>query len=387
MEHPAPSVIPSTGKPKVLFILPSSVIGGAETKTFNLLHALTSFECILATHAGVADYYAIPGIRTYAFESFYSCEPYDFSLCNIFCYAKAIKRIADRERPLCILGIMHTGALFSTVAHDVFFMKIPPLVTIEGNISAYFRTAGRRPTLKEKLLLGYCFKRSQGIIVPSEGVKRDLISNFRVTPRKIQTIYNGIDIENVRESSQQEIPYRKNCPWIVTACRLNSQKDFVTLLKAFRSVRNATEAKLIIVGGGELKEDIIRLSTELKVSDDVIMVGFQKNPFSYIAQADVFVLSSFFEGFGNVIVEAMALGIPVVSTDCPSGPGEIIRHRENGFLVPVGHYHQMAEAFLSLLTDRALKERFSEEGRRRVQDFTISAMAKGFEDYIMKVLV
>lgn len=386
MEHSAPSIIPSSEKPKVLFILPSSVIGGAETKTFNLLHALKSFECILVTHADIADYYAVPSIRTYAFESFHSCKPYDFSPGNILSYAKAIKKIAERERPHCMLGIMHTGTVFSTVARDAFFVRIPSLVTIEGNISAYFATEGRNPTLKEKILLGYCLKRSCGIIVPSEGVKLDLISAFRVKPGKIRTIHNGIDIDSVRESSKQGVSYGKDCPWIVTACRLNNQKDFVTLLKAFRRVRDATEAKLLVVGGGELEEDIIRLSAELKVGDDVIMLGFQKNPFPYIAQADVFVLSSFYEGFGNVIVEAMALGVPVISTDCPSGPGEIIRDRENGFLVPVGDYSRMAEACIALLTDHTLNEKVSNEGQRRVQDFTVSTMAKGFEDYIAEIL-
>ncbi|MEF9476206.1 MAG: glycosyltransferase [Candidatus Mariimomonas ferrooxydans] len=365
-----------TNKTKVLFVLPGTTIGGAEIKTFNLLSSLNSFNRVLITQSPIRTFYSELELDIYTFEDFGCMHPNIFSPGNIFSYARAIKKVFDLEKPNIILGIMHSGTLFVTVSQNLFFLRALPIVTIEGNISAYFKNINRPPTLKERLLLKYSFKRAKGIIVPSEGVKKDLVNHYCASEKKIITIYNGIDIENIKKASEEEITYKKDCPWIVTACRLNFQKDFDTLLKAFRIVRDKIKAKLFIIGDGELKDDIFKLSSELGLDKDIIMPGFQKNPFTYISKADVFVLSSFFEGFGNVIVEAMSLGIPVVSTDCPSGPGEIIRDKENGFLVPVRDFHEMASRFFLIFNDNGLKKNISREAQKRSQDFSINSMEK-----------
>ncbi len=368
----------------ILFVLPTNIIGGAETKTFSLLRSLNSFNRVLITQSPVRTFYSELGIEIYTFEDFGCMHPHIFSPGNIFSYAKAIKKVSDIERPDIILGIMHTGTLFVTVSHDLFFSRASTVVTIEGNISAYFKNISRPPTLKERLLLKYSFKRAKGIVVPSKGVKEDLINNYGASESKVITIYNGIDIENIKKASKEEITYKKDCPWIVTACRLNFQKDFVTLLKAFRIVRDKIKAKLFIIGDGELKDDIFKLSSELGLDEDIIMPGFQKNPFTYISKADVFVLSSFFEGFGNVIVEAMSLGIPVVSTDCPSGPGEIIQHGINGLLVPVKDHNSMAEAVIKLMSDKNTRDEIVMNGNRRVKDFSLGNMTESFRELLLK---
>lgn len=373
-------------KPKVLFILPASEIGGAENKTFNLLHSLQSFDRVLVTHSSIQNYYSKLDIKKYTFESFNCMFPHILSPNNILTYAKSIKKISDYEKPDIILGIMHFGALFVIAAHDIFFLKAYPVITIEGNISAYFETIHRPPSLKEKLLIKYCLKRAKRVIVPSEGVKRDLVNNYGAREKKVKTIYNGIDIEKAKESSHEEIPFKKDCPWIVTACRLNFQKDFSTLLRAFRIVRDKINSKLIIIGDGELKEDIQKLSVEFNVDKDVIMTGFQENPFAYISKGDLFVLSSFYEGFGNVIVEAMALGIPVISSDCPSGPGEIITDGENGFLVSVGDFEEMAKKCLFILNNNDVRKNISQNGQKSAENFSIHAMRDEFENYMMGIL-
>jgi len=373
-------------RPKILFVLPGSAIGGAETKTFDLLNSLVAFEKVLVTHSSILKFYSGLSIKSYAFEDFQCRLPHILSPGNIFAYARAIKKISDYEKPHIVLGIMHYGALFATVAHDMFFLKSHTLVTIEGNISAYFKSINRPPSSREKFLLRYCFRRARNVFVPSEGVRADLIDNYGAKKDKVVTIYNGIDIGKIKESSGKEIPYKKDCPWIVTACRLNPQKDFATLLRAFKIVRETKKAKLLIIGDGELKDDIIRLSSELGIHDDIIMPGFQENPFAYISRADVFVLSSFFEGFGNVIVEAMALGIPVISTDCPSGPREIITDGANGFLVAPGDFKEIAARSLLILNNNDVRGSLSSNGQKRAEDFSLYAMAKGYESHIMGLL-
>jgi glycosyltransferase involved in cell wall biosynthesis len=372
--------------PKVLLVLPSTVIGGAETKTFNLIHSLDGFYKVLVTHSPISGFFSELGIKTYILEDFDCSNPYSLSPVNIFTYANAIKKISGIETPDIVLGIMHYGALFVTASKTMSFLKYRPVITIEGNISAYFNSINRQATFKERLLLKYCFKKAEGTIVPSEGVREDIINKYGAIRKKTVTIYNGIDIEKIRESAKAAIPHKKDCPWIVTACRLNSQKDFSTLLKAFCLIRKIVNAKLFIVGEGELRNDIIRLASELKINNDVIITGFLRNPFPYIAKADVFVLSSFFEGFGNVLVEAMALGIPVVSTDCPSGPSEIINNGVNGFLVPVEGVKEMDYKCMEILTNADIRRHISNNGKIRAEDFSIYTMGKKFGEYFMNLL-
>lgn len=372
--------------PKILLVLPSLVIGGAETKTYNLIYSLKNFEKVLITQSSISGFFSDFGIKTHIFEDFNCSHPYALSPSNIFAYAKTIKKISDYEKPDIVLGIMHHASLFVTISKDIYRITPQTVITIEGNISAHFKYIKRQPTLKEKIFIKYCFTRATGIIVPSEGVREDLINNFGAKSNKVITIYNGIDIERAKELAKKEIPHKKDCAWIVTACRLNSQKDFLTLLKAFSIVRKASDARLFIIGEGELRQDIMKLVTELKLDHDVTITGFLKNPFPYIANADVFILSSFFEGFGNVIVEAMACGTPVISTDCPSGPSEIIDDGVNGFLVPVEGFHEMAQRCLEILNSNEIKKRLSYNGKKRAEDFSIHTMGKRFGEYFMNLL-
>ena len=124
----------------------------------------------------------------------------------------------------------------------------------------------------------------------------------------------------------------------------------------------------------------------MSLDEDILLIGFQKNPFKYISKAEVFVLSSFVEGFGNVIIEAMALGIPVISTDCPSGPGEIIDHGVNGFLVPVGDYRSIAEYILEILHNGGLRDRISQAGLKRAEDFSARKMAQNYEKHFLEII-
>jgi glycosyltransferase involved in cell wall biosynthesis len=171
-------------------------------------------------------------------------------------------------------------------------------------------------------------------------------------------------------------------PVIVTACRLNAQKDFGTLLRAFALVREKMASRLLIVGGGELMDEVLAMATDLGIEAYVTITGFQMNPFRFFRGARVFVLSSFFEGFGNVIVEAMTLGLPVVSTDCPSGPAEIIRHGVDGYLVPAGDHVRMAETIMTLLNDDELRRKVGGEGIRRAENFRLETMLRDFRKII-----
>src|SRR5690606_12347751 len=138
-------------------------------------------------------------------------------------------------------------------------------------------------------------------------------------------------------------------PVVLAAGRLVSDKDFATLVRAFHLVRRERRARLVILGEGELRPELEALVAELGLTEDVALPGFEPNPYKYMAGAAAFALSSVSEGLPTVLIEAIEAGLPVVSTDCVSGPREILAHTQAGQLVPVGDHEAMARALLEAL--------------------------------------
>ncbi|MGB9877626.1 MAG: glycosyltransferase, partial [bacterium] len=183
----------------------------------------------------------------------------------------------------------------------------------------------------------------------------------------------------------------KACPQsvkIVTVARLDlKNKDFKTLLDAFALLKGKyPESKLFIVGGGGEREKriITDWMAELSLEGSVFLLGHRPNPFPYVRYADVFVLSSFSEGLGRVIVEAMALGCPVVATNCPFGPRELIGNNENGIIVPVKDPKAMAEGIGKILEDKNLRQRIIENGLRKASEFFVSLSVRKYEKLFQK---
>ncbi len=367
-------------RPRLLVVLPASVMGGAETRTFNLLKGLAAFDRVLLTQAAIADVYSSLDIRIERFDALGCATPYRLDLKNVLRYARAIGRVARRERPDVMLALMHNGTLFASAAHDLHCRRTPVIGTVLGNLSAYFEAESRTPTLWERLIIRYFLSRPKTIVTPSRGVRDDLVARFGGQLERLQVIYNGVDLQRCRERASAGSPtIEKDRPWIVTACRMDPQKDFPTLLRAFDDVCRERPTRLILVGDGQRRGEIVRIAEELGITSEISLVGFQPNPFPWIAAADVFVLSSSYEGFGNVIVEAMALGVPVVASDCPSGPAEIIEHAVSGFLVPVGDSRAMADRCLELLANRERRAAVVQAGLLRAEQFGVAAMVEAFD--------
>jgi len=179
-------------------------------------------------------------------------------------------------------------------------------------------------------------------------------------------------------------------PIILTAGSLREQKDFASLITALSLLK--IKAQLVILGMGSEKRNLETLARELGVSSQVDFAGFADNPYRYMCRADVFVLSSIFEGFPNVLVEAMACGTPVVSTDCDYGPREILSEEEYtkrateleyadyGILTPVGDADALAKAFDALLEDQELHKKYAQKAKERVLDFDMKKIRKQYEE-------
>ena len=178
----------------------------------------------------------------------------------------------------------------------------------------------------------------------------------------------------------------KKIPIILAVGRLTKAKDYPTLLRAFALISKKKKVRLVILGEGEERKSLKNLVRGLDISENIAFLGFQKNPYKYMQKANIFVLSSKREGFPNVLVEAMACGVSVVSTDCQSGPNEIIKNGENGVLVPVGDEKTLAETETTSRGACVQREKFWIEGKRKAQDFTAEKSIKEYEKLFEEVL-
>jgi glycosyltransferase involved in cell wall biosynthesis len=186
------------------------------------------------------------------------------------------------------------------------------------------------------------------ILTVSKGCEYDLVNNITIKPKSIQTIYNPIDFEKIHELAQQDNPY-SHLDYLVHIGRLSGAKRHDLLLQAFALAN--TDKRLILLGDGPLREELQRLASELGIAHQVIFAGFQQNPYPIIKGAKLCILSSDYEGLPNAILDALSVGTPVVSTDCPSGPAEILTGSLANYLTPVGDPQALARAIVGALKD------------------------------------
>lgn len=231
------------------------------------------------------------------------------------------------------------------------------------------------------------YKKADKIICVSQGLKKDLAKTLSISEDKIDVIYNPIFEESILEKTKESTDHHffvdeKN-KIILGSGRLVKEKDFPTLIKAFYELRRKEKnIRLIILGEGEERKKLEKLIEELGLKDNVSMPGFVNNPYPYIKRSNVFVSSSRREGFGNVLVEAMACGTPIVSTNCLSGPAELLKNGEYGKLIPVGDVNALAKAI-----GEALKSPIeSKKLISRSKDFSVDKVTKNYLMLFKEVL-
>ncbi|GAB4524354.1 MAG: glycosyltransferase [Pleurocapsa sp.] len=246
------------------------------------------------------------------------------------------------------------------------------IVTVHNNLSLESRHA---KSIKRKLTAKFArwfYGWADNIVAVSHGVAQDLLK-IGLPKEKIKVIYNPIVTSELMKKLQEQNSLDSSWfapgepPVILGVGRLNEQKDFPTLIKAFAQLRQQQSVRLIILGEGEERSNLQALIEELDITQDVALPGFVDNPYIYMANATVLVLSSAWEGFGNVLVEAMAAGTPVVSTDCPSGPAEILANGKYGKLVAVGNKKELAQAIEKTIQQKSNPDIL----RQRANDFTL----------------
>jgi glycosyltransferase involved in cell wall biosynthesis len=279
----------------------------------------------------------------------------DLDASRIFASVPALVRYLREHRPDAMLSTLSFTNVVSTWACR--WVESPPrLVLREANtISAKSAHAADRKFRLMPYLARWFYPWADRVVTVSKAAGDDLTEVTGLAEEKVRTIYNPVVTENLKEQAREPVDH----PWFQTeappvvlgAGRLEKQKDFGTLIRAFSRVRKDVAARLVVLGRGSRKERLRTLAEELGVGDDVLLPGFVDNPFKYMAKASVFVLSSRFEGLPGVLIQAMATGCPVVSTDCPSGPREILKNGQYGPLVPVGKPKALAEGIQTVFAD------------------------------------
>lgn len=258
------------------------------------------------------------------------------------------------------------------------------------------------------------YNRADILVVVSKGVRGDLIKNYGIKENKIKIIYNLYDLEKIQNLAKEEIEdkYKRifNNPVIINVGRLTKQKGQWHLIRAFKKVKEKiTNIRLVILGQGELDGYLKKIVEELNLNKDVYFLGFLKNPFKFISKSTMFVFPSLFEGFPNALVEAMACGIPVISSDCKSGPREIlapktdlkietgtIEYAKYGILIPVcddNYYNArfpltakekiLVKCIIDLYSSKKLLENYAYKAKERVKDFDKDKIILQYENILL----
>lgn len=360
---------------RVLFIIPNLEGGGAERVLVGLIRRISraSFEPHLAlmNKRGV-----------YLDDVPADVRVYDLKKGSTLSFFGLQRRIAGMVRRIdadAVLTFINYSNIVALSSRRIYGWKCPVIVSERTTLGPSLKPQ-RFVSLKKFLVRGL-YPQAEAVIAVSEGVKTDLIESFAVPKDKIEVIYNPLDIDRLRALAQEDGggPPASD---IIAVGRLTGAKDYPTLLRAFRHVRMKRDAHLVIAGEGEERGALQSLAVRLGVEGSVVWAGFVQNPYALMARSKVFVLSSAWEGFANVLPEAMACGTAVVATDCSSSPGEIIENGVTGLLVPVGDDRALADAILSLLEDDGLRERLTTAAARRVKEFRCEKIISDYESLL-----
>ncbi len=300
----------------------------------------------------------------------------DVSLINILELVGYLKS----EKPEAVISFAHYNNEIAILAKYISFQSVKIVVSDHTVLSKSISMSIRKSRKAIPFVARFIYPFADAIVAVSQEVKRDLSSTLKLNPNCIDVVYNPIIETRLLQKAREKIehPWFKllDKPIVLAVGRLAYEKDFETLIYAFSQVHENKHCRLVILGDGPEKIKLIKLVDKLKLSNDILFQGFVDNPYAYMVNSDVLVLPSRWEGLSNVLIEAMALNLPVVSTDC-GGPREVLSEGKYGELVPVGDSLSMGKAIQDVLGQK--KPRIPTEW---LSQFEISTAASHYLDII-----
>lgn len=379
-------------KPKLLIFINTLQTGGAERVVSLLLnHLKNDFEIHLALYSNNNDYLIPDEIKILDLKQpliqnkiirFLKLPALSLKIYR-YCIRNGINNsVAFLYRPCYINAMMKS--IWGYRGH-VIMCEGTHQTTMQESHSVIYR-------MFSKFMVMYSYKRADLILANSYAIQTDLIENFKIkTP--VRVIYNPVDLHFIKTHAAEEpdFVFEKDIFYFITVGNLRAEKNQLLMIQAFFTLKNLP-CKLLIVGAGVMEEELKQKVHDLGLMDKIIFCGFDKNPFKYVSRSNCFVLSSNVEGFPNVLIEALACGKPVISTDCSSGPRELLapatdlHHRaintyeigEYGILTPVKDVISLANAMKKMMEDKVLRDGFASRAAKRAEQFDVDEIKQYF---------
>lgn len=370
---------------KVCFVIPSLAGGGAERVAVQVLNALDGerWERSLYLFARRGPFVAdvSPSIRLESADASSRLEQW-----------RRLRRFVRRVRPDVIVAFLsYLTALSAARAAGVgtrvvFDVETPVSAFLNDSDYRWSRPWSRR-LFSAAMRIGCAA--TDLIVATSHGVAADLVESYGARAASVHVIPNPVDVRAVTAAAQapldQDVASRWKPPVIVAAGRLAEAKNYPLLIEAFALLRERTPASLFILGTGDEEARLRQMIRARGLGEVAHLCGFQTNPWKYIARADVFALTSHYEGFGNVVVEAMACGVPVVATSSP-GTRDIVSTGADGVLVERHEPAAVAAALAEVLSDSAARRRMGETARRKADQYRTETVALNYDRVLSEAL-
>lgn len=330
----------------IAFYLPSLRGGGAERVMVTLANGFAErghcVDLVIAKAQGPYLAEVAPGVRVIDLKR-------NRVLTSLFSLARYLRR----ERPEAMLSALSHANIIAILARKV--ARVSMRLTVSEHSAPSHSLSGKGVAALLRALIRALYPQTDAVICVSNGARQELCELFDLHSELVHCVYNPLDVERIQSMMNQrvaldELP-QDGIPIILAAGRLTAAKDYPNLLAAFAKLRDQRAAKLVILGVGEEEDSLKALSRTLGLDDEVVFAGFQENPFAWMRACDLYVLSSRWEGLPGALLEALACGVRVVSTDCRTGPNEILEDGKWGRLVPVNDPETLAQAMAAALDD------------------------------------
>ena len=333
---------------RLSFFLPTLEGGGAERTTLKLAKGVAErgypVDIVLAQAMGPLLSEVPQGLRLV-----------DLKAKRTLTSLPGLIRYLQTERPLAMLSALNRANILAIWARRLARVPTRIFVSERNTLSLWLQKVPQWHRALTVQLIKYEYPRADGIVAVSRGVADDLARVAGLPRNQITVIYNPIVTPELRQKAQRSLDhlwFKPGEPPVVLAVgSLTIQKDFPTLIRAFARVRKQRPLRLLILGEGAERARLEALVKQLNLQSEVGLPGWVDNPYPYMRRADIFVLSSKWEGLPGVLIEALYCGPSLISTDCPSGPREILMNGEYGRLVPVGDVDGLAKTIESALDD------------------------------------
>jgi glycosyltransferase involved in cell wall biosynthesis len=332
-------------KERIAFFLPGLYEGGAERIVLNLAKGVAgrgySADLVLARAEG----------------PFMSQVPelvkvVDLKAARVLTSVPPLIHYLEREKPAALLSALFANVI-ALISHRLSGLPRRVVISEHNCLSSVTQNQADPRWQFYPKLAGWFYPWADEIIAVSNDVADDLARTTTIPRDRIQVVYNPVVTCDLRGKSEEALdhPWFKagEPPVILSVGRLTAQKAFDLLIQAFSHVRKKRSVRLLILGEGEERKKLESLIRQLRLEQDVSLLGFVQNPYPYMAQAALFVLSSRWEGLPTVLIEALYLGIPIVATDCPGGSREILKGGKYGRLVPADHPQMLADSIEACL--------------------------------------